>query len=222
MPSPGQVGSILAEVSRTRPELVAFFACLYYAALRPEEAVALRGGDCALPPRGWGTLILTTACPRTGSAWTATGTPHEPRGLKHSPDGAIRIVPIPPALVTHLRQHLDRYGTTPDGRLFRGARAEALGPDLAATGLARRPYDLRHAALTLWLNATAAPPRSPPGPGTAPTSCTACTCTASTATTSTPTSRSRTPSAQTVRSLMVTAGGPPARRRACGLSAMRP
>jgi hypothetical protein len=33
----------------------------------------------------------------------------------------------------------------------------ALGPDLAATALGRRPYDLRHAALSLWLNATGTP-----------------------------------------------------------------
>jgi len=37
------------------------------------------------------------------------------------------------------------------------ARRAALGPDLAATALARRPYDLRHAALSLWLNASGAP-----------------------------------------------------------------
>jgi len=35
--------------------------------------------------------------------------------------------------------------------------AAAPGPDLAATALARRPYDLRHAALCLWLNATGEP-----------------------------------------------------------------
>jgi integrase len=65
------------------------------------------------------------------------------------------------------------HGTAPDGRLFPGtrggmlsesvygrtwhaARYTALGPELAATALAR-PYDLRHAALSLWLNATGAP-----------------------------------------------------------------
>ena len=36
-------------------------------------------------------------------------------------------------------------------------RALALGLELAATGLARRPYDLRHAALSLWLSAGAPP-----------------------------------------------------------------
>jgi integrase len=174
VPSPAQVGTILAEVTRIRPELAAFFGCLYYAALRPEEAVALRRDDLILPARGRGTIILTAACPRTGSAWTSTGTPFEPRGLKHRPDGTIRVVPIPPVLVRMLRQHLHAFGTAPDGRLFRGtrggmlsesvygrawhaARQAALGPGLAATALARRPYDLRHAALSLWLNASGTP-----------------------------------------------------------------
>jgi len=43
------------------------------------------------------------------------------------------------------------------GRTWHAARAAALGPDLAATPLARRPYNLRHAALSLWL-ASGAPP----------------------------------------------------------------
>ncbi len=34
---------------------------------------------------------------------------------------------------------------------------QALGPEAAATTLAGRPYKLRHAALSLWLNAGAAP-----------------------------------------------------------------
>jgi hypothetical protein len=75
-----------------------------------------------------------------------------------------------------LRHHLRCYGTTADGCLFRGtrggplsessygrtwhaARTQALGPAAAATTLARRPYDLRHAALSLWLNAGAASAR---------------------------------------------------------------
>ena len=72
------------------------------------------------------------------------------------------MVPAPPVLVAMLRAHHAAYGTAPDGRLFRGtyggplsgsvygrawqsARTLALGPELAAGGLARRPYDLRHA-----------------------------------------------------------------------------
>jgi hypothetical protein len=48
--SPAQVSALLDAVDRTRPEMTAFFGCLYYAALRPEEAVALRLADCHLPP----------------------------------------------------------------------------------------------------------------------------------------------------------------------------
>ena len=71
------------------------------------------------------------------------------------------MVPVPPVLVAMFRAHHAAYGTAPDGRLFHGtrggplsewvygrawhaARALALGPELAASGLARRPYDLRH------------------------------------------------------------------------------
>jgi hypothetical protein len=43
-----------------------------------------------------------------------------------------------------------------DGRTWHVARQVALGPELDATALARRPYNLRHAALSLWLNATGA------------------------------------------------------------------
>lgn len=172
--SPAQVQAILAQIVRMRPDLVAFFACLYYGALRPEEAVALRRSHLTLPARGRGVMILTGACPRTAAAWTSNGRPHEPRGLKHRPTGTVRIVSIPPILVCLLRQHIREFGTAPDGRPFRGtrggplsesvygrvwhaARQAALGPALAATPLARRPYDLRHAALSLWLNASGAP-----------------------------------------------------------------
>jgi hypothetical protein len=40
--------------------VIAFFGCLYYAALRPEEAVALRTSDCHLPTSGWGMLRLAS------------------------------------------------------------------------------------------------------------------------------------------------------------------
>jgi integrase len=136
--------------------MTAFFGCLYYAAFRPEEAVALRLADCHLPGSGWGMLRLAAATPRTAAAWTSNGTSHEQRGLKHRPDGAIRMVPVPPVVAAMLRAHITTYGTAPDGRLFYGARGGplsgsvygrawqsartlALGPELAATRLARRP-----------------------------------------------------------------------------------
>jgi integrase len=172
--TPGEVQAILAEVTRIRPELTAFFGCLYYAALRPAEAVALRADSCILPSRGWGQLTLTGSLPRSARAWTGNGTPREPRGLKHRPDGAIRTVPIPPQLARLLRWHLHAFGCAEDGRLFRGARggplseslygriwhqarAAAIPEDGTGTQPVRRPYDLRHAALSLWL-ASGAPP----------------------------------------------------------------
>jgi integrase len=172
--SPAQAQVLLGAVARIRTELAAFFGCLYYAALRPEEAIALRSCDCRLPGHGWGMLTLTATCPRTAAAWTGDGSSHEQRGLKHRPDGAVRMVPVPPVLAAMLRAHYRCHGTAPDGRLFGGTRggplsesvygrawhavrALALGPELAATGLARRPYDLRHAALSLWLSAGAPP-----------------------------------------------------------------
>lgn len=48
--------------------LVAFFACMYYAALRPGEAIDLRRDNLvvSLPPKGWGTMQLTNSAPRAG------------------------------------------------------------------------------------------------------------------------------------------------------------
>jgi integrase len=95
------------------------------------------------------------------------------RGLH--PDGtfAIRTVPIPPQLVRFLRWHLRAFARAEDGRLFQGARGGPLSENLygrtwhqalaaaipgqADTWPPRRPYDLRHAALSLWL-ASGAPP----------------------------------------------------------------
>ena len=119
-------------------------------------------------------LTLAAAAPRSAAAWTSDGTSHEQRGLKHRPDGAVRPVPIPPIPARMLRIHTDGRRTAPDGRLFPGTRGEPAqrvgvrprlahrpppgpGPRLAATALARRPCDQRHAALSLWLNAGAPP-----------------------------------------------------------------
>ncbi|GAA3423219.1 hypothetical protein GCM10018953_04020 [Streptosporangium nondiastaticum] len=79
---------------------------------------------------------------------------------------------------------LDEFGIAKDGRLFQierggvvgstaypevraAARFLALTPEQAASPLARRPYDLRHAAVSLWLNAGVPLPRWRGGPVTA-------------------------------------------------------
>jgi integrase len=65
--------------------------------------------------------------------------------------------------------HIKRFGTTPDGRIFQTARGgilqdsgynevwdqdgrAALTSAQYRSQLGRRPYDLRHAAVSLWLN----------------------------------------------------------------------
>jgi integrase len=172
--SPEQVRDLLAAVSYIGPRrgerLVAFFACLYFAMLRPSEALALCLDDCILPSAGWGRLELHQTKPVVGKQWTDTGHSHEDRSLKNRPRRAIRIVPIPAELVSILGQHIARYGCAPDGRLFRSeggrvlypssyryvwqqARRLALTPSQEASLLARRPYDLRHGGVSLRLNA---------------------------------------------------------------------
>jgi integrase len=150
--------------------LMALYACMYFAALRPAEAVALRRQDCHLPDTGWGSLTLEKSRPEVNRRWTDTSLAHGERGLKHRPASQTRRVPIPPELVTILRQHIDTFGVAQDGRIFasdRGhvvastaisdvwaeARTLALTPEQVASPLAGRPYDLRHAAVSLWLNA---------------------------------------------------------------------
>ena len=78
-----------------------------------------------------------------------TGNSHEPAGLKHRPDGAIHVVPIPPVLVSMLCRHRGDHGITPDGRLFRGARDGMLSEPIYGRAW--------HAALSLWLNASGTP-----------------------------------------------------------------
>ncbi|MET8864119.1 tyrosine-type recombinase/integrase [Nonomuraea sp. NPDC004580] len=159
------------KVGRKRgPRLKALFACIYYAALRPEEAADLRVRNCTLPEEGWGLIVLEKARPQGIKRWTNSGETHESRGLKHRADRETREIPIPPVLVALLREHIAKYGTARDGRIFRTstggvysssahsyvwqeARKLALTPEQVASSLAARPYDLRHAAVSLWLNA---------------------------------------------------------------------
>ncbi|MFI1865825.1 tyrosine-type recombinase/integrase [Streptomyces jumonjinensis] len=150
--------------------LVAFYAAMYFAALRPSEAVGLRKSDCHLPEKGWGTLTLHDTRPVSGKQWTDSGERHDKRWLKSREAKDDRPVPIPPPLVAMLRAHLKEFGTAKDGRLFtnerlglvgsstywrvwKDAREYALPPDLQASMLGGRPYDLRHTCITMWLNA---------------------------------------------------------------------
>ncbi|GGT38385.1 tyrosine-type recombinase/integrase [Nonomuraea spiralis] len=182
-----QAKALLAAVAAQQPSgerLVAFFALMYYAALRPEEAINLRRDNVTLPPlirnsetgemeehgNAWGELRLIRAAPYAGRDWTDSGTAREERALKHRAVGHSRSVPIPPPLVRILRAHLATFDKGPHGRLFYGvkvgelpfityrrawkaARKTVLTDKEIASPLVARPYDLRHACVSMWLNA---------------------------------------------------------------------
>lgn len=155
--------------------LRAFFGCMYFAALRPEEAASLAKQHLSLPTEGWGLLHLENAVPEIAPEWTDTQVRVEHRGLKHRERGETRPVPCPPELTSLLRSHMEKYATAPDGRLFpakrsggrlgstvygrvwRAARRAAFTPEVVASPLARRPYDLRHACVSTWLAAGVPP-----------------------------------------------------------------
>jgi integrase len=178
VPNPVQARTLLAAVrdqARSGPRLVAFFACLYFAGLRPEEAVALTRANLAIPQAGWGHLHLEWAEPHAGRDWTDSGKNRDRRQLKQRARGEVRTVPSPPELTALLHEHIGEFGTGLDGRIFTGerncgelpkltivrawqrARAEAFTAEVAATPLAATPYDLRHAALSTWLNSGVPP-----------------------------------------------------------------
>lgn len=179
--NPDQATSLLRSVRDIAPEFEAFFGCLYYAALRPEEALHLRWTD--YEPGGtaesWGWLTLNGATVTTRERWSGRASTTEDKALKHRGVAATRRVPVAPPLADLLAAHVERYGTARDGRLFvtqrgpggryrptdgqplsssaysrvwRQARAQALTKAQEASPLAGRPYDLRHAAVSLWLN----------------------------------------------------------------------
>ncbi|CUR58488.1 Phage integrase family protein (fragment) [metagenome] len=183
--NPRQARAQLAAVRERDPALEGFFACLYYAGLRPAEARNLRLDDCNLPAQGWGSLVLTGSHQYSGSAWTDSGRPDEERELKHRTTRDIRRVPIHPELVETLNRHCEQFPLGVSGRLFvtrtrraglplappfqnpvsmgivhsawHRARRKALTAKQVDSLLARRPYDLRHACLSTWLNAGVPP-----------------------------------------------------------------
>lgn len=170
--NPIQARSLLravGEAQRSGPRLVAFFALMYFSALRPEEAANVYKHNLALPDEGWGELHLEEATPYAGTAWTNDGKQRDRRQLKNRARGEGRTVPCPPELTRLLHEHIAAFGTGTDGRLFPGERADELpkltymrvwraarrgtfSREVQASPLARTPYSLRHACVSTWLN----------------------------------------------------------------------
>jgi hypothetical protein len=167
---------------RQGPRFKAFYGCMFHALMRPSEVAALVISGCDLPEKGWGRLSFADASPSAGRAYTDDGAVHEDRGLKGRTKGRpsprarrpVRSVPIPPVLVTMLRDHVARFGVGPDGRVFRSeqgnrinastwwqvwakVRMASLTEEQLATPLMRRPYYLRHAEVVWRLNSGVPP-----------------------------------------------------------------
>ncbi|MFC6158915.1 tyrosine-type recombinase/integrase [Kribbella jiaozuonensis] len=181
LPNRSTVKRLLAEIRDFCPWLEAYFACLYYAMMRPAEARHLSLDNLIdLPDEGWGELLLDGSTQQTGARWSDDGSVRQERSLKHRPDNTTRRVPADPELVQVLRRHVELFGAGPDGHLFvtrtgrfgrpvpvayckpvhpntvsrvgAKARHKVLTDDQVAKKLAARPYDLRHAGITFQLN----------------------------------------------------------------------
>jgi integrase len=166
-----------AEIEPNGKRLKAFFGCMIYAAMRPEETADLRDTNRADWPQDdneWGEFLLTNSQPRSGSSWTDDGTVRQRAPLKHRAQDDTRPVPAHPALVKLINDHISEFGTGPGGRIFNlagggiitdrvylavfhEARAKAFTEAEAASLLVSRPYDWRHMAVSLWLNAGVPP-----------------------------------------------------------------
>lgn len=186
--SPALIADMLAvcgHVGLTQgPRFVAFFGCMYYAMMRPSEVAALTRNSCHLPREAWGYLTFADSSTAAGKAFTDDGMVHEHRGLKGRTRGRagegqqtrrpVRRVPIPPELVALLREHIERFGAGPEGRLFRSEHGNVIQPSTwwrvwqkvralglteqqRATPLLHRPYDLRHSGVTWRLNSGVPP-----------------------------------------------------------------
>ncbi|MFJ6553418.1 hypothetical protein ACIQNT_14360 [Streptomyces luteogriseus] len=173
----GKQAAAILDWIRCRPpggeRLHAFFATLYYCGPRPEEAVAMRVEDVALPQPDaadqWCELLFHPATPEVGKQWTDTGEIHEQRDLKGRAEGETRTVPGHPALTRILRQHIEAEQLKPGDLMFQGesggilagsdirrawrnARKAVLPLHVFESPTGRRVYDNRNTRLTKWLN----------------------------------------------------------------------
>jgi hypothetical protein len=86
------------------PRFAAFYGCMFYALMCPDEVARLTKAGCYLPEKGWGALTFGDSAPAPGREWTNSGDVREERGLKGRSRKAVRKVPIPPELVHLLRE----------------------------------------------------------------------------------------------------------------------
>lgn len=108
LPEPPVVAAMLDDVITHQPASHGYrvlLACMYYAGLRPGEALALEAANVKLPHdlTEWGTLQIRQAKRSSSSTrWTA-----EDEAIGDPKVGSVRDVPIPPVLCEILNNHLD-------------------------------------------------------------------------------------------------------------------
>lgn len=176
IPSDQQVADFLRKLEerdRAGRRLVAYFACIAYALMRPSEAQALTMHNLLINREAgeeWSEFLLDTARPWAGKEWTDSGEQFDEKGLKQRKRGAKRPVPCSPELAAIVWAHIDEFGLGPGDRLFVGdrnkdvlpkstinkifreIRAKSLPADLVGTDLMADPYSLRHYGVSAWLN----------------------------------------------------------------------
>ncbi|GAA2245862.1 hypothetical protein GCM10010232_36200 [Streptomyces amakusaensis] len=136
--------------------LRAFLSSIALAALRPQEALALRVRDVDLPDQGPGELVI------------------HPRRLKDGDEavegaGVVRVVQASPELVEILKEEVVRRGLGPEDLMFtrddgrpltgavyrrawRQARESVLEPSEFSSPLGRSVSDLRDTCIATWLS----------------------------------------------------------------------
>ena len=150
--SPAEVLSIISHMESSRPASKGYQLLTeisYMLGTRPAETRALHAEDLSLPDKGWGTASIHQADSGDGV-------------LGPTKTGDTRLVPIPPVLVSRLREWLDGRTSglvvaTDTGRIADEAnwrRAMRRGARLAGVA-PMTPQQLRPCCATNWLNAGA-------------------------------------------------------------------
>ena len=119
---------------------------------------------------GWGGLTLEKSRPEVNRRWTDTdsahgergstpGQPRKPAACHSRPNWSPSSGPISPPSASHRDGRMfasdpgHPVASTAVSDVWAEARTLALTPAQFASPLAGRPYDLRHAAVSLWLAA---------------------------------------------------------------------
>jgi integrase len=121
LPTPTQAAAMLDRVISHQPGSRghhAVLACVYYAGMRPSEARELAVEDLVLPDEGWGSAQVRSTVRDAGELWTDAG---EETGAPKV--GSVRRVPLPPVLVTILRDYI---GDRTSGRIAETRNGNAL------------------------------------------------------------------------------------------------